>query len=40
MTGEEVRQTLAKNIKKYRAQKGFSQAQVAEKADIIRVRLN
>ena len=34
MTGEEVRQTLAKNIKKYRAQKGFSQAQLAEKADI------
>ena len=34
MTGEEVRQTLAKNIKKLRAQKGFSQAQLAEKADI------
>ena len=34
MTGEEVRQTLAKNIKKYRAQKGFSQTQLAEKADI------
>ena len=34
MTGEEVRQTLAKNIKKLRAQKGFSQAQLAEEADI------
>lgn len=34
MTGEEVRNTLAKNIKKFRAQKGFSQAQLAEKADI------
>lgn len=34
MTGAEVRQTLAKNIKKLRAQKGFSQAQLAEKADI------
>ncbi len=34
MTGEELRQTLAKNIKKFRAQKGFSQAQLAEKADI------
>ena len=34
MTGEEVHQTLAKNIKKYRAQKGFSQVQLAEKADI------
>lgn len=34
MTGEEVRNTLAKNIKKFRAQKGLSQAQLAEKADI------
>ena len=34
MTGEEVRQTLAKNIKKLRALKGFSQAQLAEEADI------
>lgn len=34
MTGKEVRQTLAKNIKKYRAQKGMSQAQLAEAADI------
>ena len=34
MTGEEVRQTLAKNIKKYRAQKGFWQAELAEEADI------
>lgn len=34
MTGAEVRQTLAKNIKKLRAQKGFSQAQLAEEADI------
>ena len=34
MTGEELRQTLARNIKKFRAQKGFSQAQLAEKADI------
>ena len=34
MTGEEVRNTLAKNIKKLRAQKGFSQAQLAEKAEI------
>ena len=34
MTGEEVRQTLAKNIKKLRAQKGFSQAQLAEATDI------
>ena len=34
MTGEEVRQTLAKNIKKLRALKGFSQAQLAEEVDI------
>ncbi len=34
MTGEEVREALARNIKKLRAQKGFSQAQLAEKADI------
>ncbi len=34
MTGEELRQTLARNIKNFRAQKGFSQAQLAEKADI------
>ena len=34
MTGEDVRITLAKNIKKYRAQKGMSQAALAEKADI------
>lgn len=34
MTGEELRITLAKNIKKYRAQKGMSQAMLAEKADI------
>ena len=34
MTGEDVRITLAKNIKKYRAQKGMSQATLAEKADI------
>lgn len=34
MTGEEIRNTLAKNIKKFRAQKGLSQAQLAEKADI------
>lgn len=34
MTGEEVRKILSKNIKKLRAQKGFSQAQLAEKADI------
>lgn len=34
MTGEEVRQTLAKNIKKLRAQKELSQAQLAEAADI------
>ena len=35
MTGEEVRQTLAKNIKKLRALKGFSQAQLANSADIL-----
>lgn len=34
MTGEEIRNTLAKNIKKNRAKKGFSQAQLAEKADV------
>lgn len=34
MTGEDVRITLAKNIKKYRAQKGMSQAELAEEADI------
>lgn len=34
MTGEEVRNTLAKNIKKIRTQKGYSQAVLAEKADI------
>lgn len=34
MTGAEVRQTLAKNIKKYRAQKRMSQAALAEAADI------
>lgn len=34
MTGEDVRITLAKNIKKYRAQKGMSQAVLAEEADI------
>lgn len=34
MTGEDVRITLAKNIKKYRAQKGMSQAALAEEADI------
>lgn len=34
MTGEEVRTTLAKNIKKFRAQKGMSQAALAEKAEI------
>ena len=34
MTGEEVRQTLAKHIKKYRPHTGFSQAQLADKADI------
>ena len=34
MTGEEVREALARNIKKLRAQKGLSQAQLAEKADI------
>ena len=34
MTGEDVRITLAKNIKKYRAQNGMSQAELAEKADI------
>jgi DNA-binding XRE family transcriptional regulator len=33
MTGEDVRITLAKNIKKYRAQKGMSQAALAEEAD-------
>ena len=34
MTGEEVRSTLARNIKKIRTQKGYSQAVLAEKADI------
>ena len=34
MTGEEVRSTLARNIKKLRTQKGYSQALLAEKADI------
>ena len=34
MTGEDVRITLAKNIKKYRAQRGMSQAELAEEADI------
>lgn len=34
MTGEEIRKTLAKNIKKIRTKKGLSQAQLAEKADI------
>ena len=35
MTGEEVRKTLAKNIKKLRAQKGFLQAQLTEEDDIL-----
>lgn len=34
MTGEDVRITLSKNIKKYRAQRGMSQAELAEEADI------
>ena len=34
MTGEDVRITLSKNIKKYRAQMGMSQAELAEEADI------
>lgn len=34
MTGEELRHILAKNIKRLRAQKGLSQAQLAEEANI------
>ena len=34
MTGEDVRSTLARNIYYLRTQKGYSQALLAEKADI------
>lgn len=34
MTGEEIRMTLAKQIKYLRALRGYSQAQLAERADI------
>lgn len=34
MTGEDVRKLLSKNIKKHRAQKGMSQAALAEAAGI------
>ena len=34
MAGKDVRRTLAKNIEKYRVQRGLSQAELAEEADI------